>query len=250
MTEPSRKRGRNMDWVAQFEGQMLVCGLLAKALYGPPDRPWLDGLIERGVFDIIPFGSDLPEITSALRCLKDWATATGGRLSDTAIADLGDDYTRLFIGPGRLPAAPWESVYASKERAVFQLGTVGVKNWYQRFDLALASEYNEPADHVGLEFGFLAELSQRTIDASEIRDGAEVKRLIDAQRGFLNQHVLRWVPRWADDVVEHARTDLYQGLAWLARGTVLEAGSFFAIEGEKPKQSGAFRRETQPPALS
>ena len=240
------RRGRNMDWVAQFEGQKLACGLLAKALYGAPDRTWLDRLVAKGVFNTMPFGSDLPEIASALGCLQQWAGSAADGLTDGAIADLIDDYTRLFVGPGRLPAAPWESVYTSKERAVFQLGTVGVKNWYQRFDLVLASEYNEPADHVGLEFSFLADLSQRTIEASEIRDGAEVKRLIDAQRGFLQQHALRWVPRWADDVVENARTDFYRGMAWLARGTVLEAGSFFAVEGEKPRLAGAFRREAQP----
>ena len=147
------------------------------------------------------------------------------------------------MGPNRLLAAPWESVYTNKERAVFQMETVSVKNWYLRFDLALASEYNEPADHIGLEFAFLADLAARTIEASEIRDGAEVQRLIAAQRGFLAQHVLPWVPRWANDVLMHARTDLYRGLAWLARGTAIEASSFFSVEQQKTRQAGAFLRD-------
>src|SRR3546814_1783610 len=58
-TEP---RGRRKpDWVAQFEGQMLVCGLLAKALYGAPDRDWLGGIVTRRLFEEIPFGNALPE---------------------------------------------------------------------------------------------------------------------------------------------------------------------------------------------
>jgi TorA maturation chaperone TorD len=199
------------------------------------------------VFDSIPFGSDLPEIASALGCLQRWAEAARDGLSDDAFSAVADDYTRLFVGPGRLPAAPWESVYTNKDRAVFQMETVSVKNWYNRFDLALASDYNEPADHVGLEFGFLADISARTLAAAEIRDGEDVKRLIDAQRGFISQHVLRWVPRWANDVIENARTDLYIGLAWLARGTAMEAGSFFAATGEQTRQVGPFRREDRTP---
>src|SRR3546814_19691541 len=59
---------------------------------------------------------------------------------------------------------------------------------------------------------FLAHLAELAIAASEIEDGGEVKRLVDAQRGFISQHMLVWVPRWADDVVRHARTDLYRGV--------------------------------------
>jgi TorA maturation chaperone TorD len=237
-----KKRGKNMGWVAQFEGQMLVCGLLAKALYGAPDRPWLNVLSRKRVFDSIPFGSDLPEIASALECLQRWTKNASGGLNDDAFERISDDYTCLFVGPNQLLAAPWESVYTNKDRAVFQRETVSVKNWYLRFDLALATEYNEPADHVGLEFGFLAHLAELTIAASDIRDGAEVKRLIDAQRAFLAHHILPWVPRWANEVIEHARTDFYRGLASLARGTALEAGSFFFAGTQAKKQAGAFRK--------
>src|SRR3546814_4250647 len=130
-------------------------------------------------------------------------------------------------------APPWESVYTNKDGAVFQRETVSVKNWFLRFDLVLESSFNEPADHIGLEFGFLAHLAELAIAASEIEDGGEVKRLVDAQRGFISQHMLVWVPRWADDVVRHARTDLYRGVGWLARGVILEAASFFANGADK-----------------
>jgi putative dimethyl sulfoxide reductase chaperone len=237
---PPRMGGRNMAWVAQFEGQMLVCGLLAKALYDSPDHVWLNALVQNSVFDSTPVANTLPEIASALGYLQNWARSGGHGLDEAAMSLIREDYTRLFVGPGRLSAAPWESVYTNKDRAVFQMETVSVKNWYRRFDLALASEYNEPADHIGLEFGFLAHLAHLTIAASEIRDGADVKRLIVAQRDFLAQHILKWVPRWADDVVEYARTDFYRGLALLASGTAKEAGSFFSIISQHSPQSGPF----------
>lgn len=234
---------RDMGWIAQFEGQMLVCGLLAKALYGPPDRTWIQELKQQKTFDGVPFGAETIEMQSAIECFERWTESIGSTIQDADFEEICGDHTRLFIGPQRLLAAPWESVYTNKDRAVFQTETQSVKNWYARFEMALTSEYNEPADHIGLEFSFLAELSALTLTASEIRDGTEVKRLIDAQRGFLNQHVLRWVHRWAADVVRHARTDFYRGLAWLARGTAIEAASFFSIEAARSKASGAFQRD-------
>src|SRR3546814_5714200 len=108
-------------------------------------------------------------------------------------------------------APPWESVYTNKDGAVFQRGTVSVKNWFLRFDLVLESSFNEPADHIGLEFGFLAHLAELAIAASGIADGGEVKRLVAPQRGFISQHIRVWVRRWADRVVRHVRTDLSRG---------------------------------------
>lgn len=222
---------------------MLVCGLLAKTLYGAPDAAWLYSLIRARLFDTIPFAGDLPETSEALAILRSWSEANQAGLRTSAIDGLNEDYMRLFVGPGRLLAAPWQSVYTNKDRAVFQMESASVKNWYLRFDLALASEYNEPADHVGLEFAFVAHLAELILAAAAIRDGEEVKRLIAAQRGFLGQHVSRWVPRWASDVAQHARTDLYRGLALLARSTIVETNSFFLISSDEPPRTGAFRIE-------
>jgi putative dimethyl sulfoxide reductase chaperone len=228
-------------WVAQFQGQMLVCGLLAKALYGQPDSAWLGELLASRVFDAVPFGQAVPEVEQAQRLLGAWAREHPEGLDDGAIEALVGDHTRLFIGPGKLLAAPWESSYVNRDRALFQLETAAVKEWYQRFDLALASSYNEPADHVGLEFAFLAHLAALTIEASTAHDGEEVKRLIDAQRSFIGQHPSRWIAQWADDVERHARTGWYRGLARLALGVLLEMQSFFAVSLPRVPKSGPFR---------
>lgn len=242
-THTGRGQGRNMEWVAQFEAQLLVCGLLAKALYGAPDRDWIDSLIRLRVFHNNPYAGGVGQTRSALSHLAAWAERHAPGLDDAAFADLCSDHTRLFIGPNHLLAPPWESVYTNKDRAVFQRETVGVKNWYLRFGLVLDTEFNEPADHIGLEFAFLSQLAERTIEAAEIRDGAAVKQLIEAQRAFVKMHVLSWVSRWADDVGTHARTGFYQGLALLAHGVALEAGSFLGVEATAPARTGPFKAE-------
>src|SRR3546814_12996970 len=91
-TEP---RGRRKpDLVAQFDGQMLVCGLLAKALYGAPDRDWLGGIVARRLFEEIPFGNALPEIETARDKLQGWTAAMSEGLSDEGFVAVRDDHTR------------------------------------------------------------------------------------------------------------------------------------------------------------
>lgn len=234
-----------MEWLAQFEGQMLVCGLLAKALYGSPDPAWLSSLRRNRIFDAIPFAADLPETAAALDVLRGWSAKDSGDLAPIEIEALEDDYTRLFVGPGRLLAAPWESVYTNKDRAVFQIQTASVKNWYLRFDLALASQYNEPADHVGLQFAFIAHLSNLIITAAGARDGEQVEKLLAAQRGFLAQHMSLWIPRWSSDVNQYAKTEFYRGMALLARSTIAEVNSFFMISTKEDQMRGAFRVKSE-----
>ena len=81
-----RRRGKNMDWIVQFEGQMVVCGVLAKALYGSPDRAWLNSLIENNVFATIPFGGGQADIGSALVCLQAWSEAAEGAIGDAGFS--------------------------------------------------------------------------------------------------------------------------------------------------------------------
>src|SRR3546814_12017692 len=92
-TEP---RGRRKpDWVAQFEGQMLVCGLLAKALYGAPDRDWLGGIVARRLFEEIPFGNALPEIETARDKLQGWTAAMSEGLSDEGFVAVRTEERRV-----------------------------------------------------------------------------------------------------------------------------------------------------------
>lgn len=70
--------------------------------------------------------------------LLDGQGGEGARLQD-AIAEAvasGPDglcsaYTKLFIGPAKLPAPPWESVYATGEPLLFQESTLAVRDAYR-----------------------------------------------------------------------------------------------------------------------
>lgn len=130
--------------------------------------------------------------------------------------DLWADYNRLFVGPGKLLAPPWESVYRSKERLVFGESTLQVRSFYQRYGVEVKNRNKEPDDHVGLEMEFMAYLCQEALE--KIRAGADAFPYIQASQQFLEEHLGQWVPEFCGDVEEGAKTGFFRGVAKFTRG--------------------------------
>ena len=54
--------------------------------------------------------------------------SVGAKAADTGfLAELRDEYTRLFVGPDKLVAPPWESVYRGEDAMLFQEVTLEVR---------------------------------------------------------------------------------------------------------------------------
>jgi TorA maturation chaperone TorD len=203
-------------------GQMLVCGFLGQALFRAPRGDWLETLMGEGIFDDVPFAANQPDAQAGLTLLRDWGAAYSANAGGGMFEQLETDYNRLFVGPGKLLAAPWESVYIDRERLLFQRVTLDVKAWYERFGLVRDSDINEPEDHIGLEFAFLAHLASLALEAMRRDDLEELHTIADAQREFISDHVRRWIPNWCRDVEKHAGTLFYRGMGRLTRGVVRE----------------------------
>ena len=218
-------------------GEILLLGLLGKAFYNEPDRKWLEELITEQVFAEAPFGADQPEIIHGLEILQAWSASHVDGITNESFAELKLDYTRLFIGLGNLPAAPWESVYFSEEHLVFQEQTLQVREWYARFGLQSERKLREPEDHIGLELIFTAHLATMALNSLELNDQNAVEKYSQAQHDFLYEHLLCWGPTWARLVKEHAETDFYRGLAHLTHGALLAAAEQLQIE--LPKEVSA-----------
>ena len=143
--------------------------------------------------------------------------------------ELRIDFTRLFTGPGSSLAPPYESVYLGREKILFEAPTFDVRNIYRKFHLRIRSLNKIPDDHISCELAFLSEICSRFSDVSnnEASDSA------DALRSFLESHILLWSDMFIDRVMEHARSDFYQGIALLLRGT-LKAFSFYIEKNIQP----------------
>lgn len=218
-----------IDWPEKLTGEMLLFGMLSRLLLDQPERTWFQSLIDEDLFGESPFAGDQPDVVDGLALLQSWSADWAGGIGDEQLLDLRVDYTRLFTGVAKLPVAPWESVYFTEERLLFREQTLAVRAWYRRFGLASEKLYNEPDDHIGLEVSFAAHLAREALEALAAGDAAEAQRLLDAQRDFLDQHLLRWGPLWCSLVERYAQSDFYRGLALLLRGAFKELAGLFEL---------------------
>lgn len=211
--------------LSQLAGHALVLNLLGKLLYEPPTAALLTSLAAEAVFDEFPLATDQSAVTAGLAALQQWMRDyTAGRPAADYEA-VRSDHMHLFLGPGTVLAAPWESVQVNDEHLLFQAETLQVRSWYRRYGLEMIRLHQEPDDHVGLELAFLAHLAQLALAAQTADDQPALAEMRDAQRLFLTTHAQRWIPGWSAQVLQHARTDYYRGLAQLTVGVLAALGA-------------------------
>ncbi len=138
---------------------------------------------------------------------------------------LKDEYVRLFVGPLKLVAPPWESIYTGEEGMLFQLSTLEVREFYRRFGLLPEGYPRVADDSLALELGFMAELARRSVTAFEAGDDEALRLNLTGARDFLNAHLLVWVPQLLERMAR-SETD------WLYPQLVLILNSFLQKDRE------------------
>jgi len=122
------------------------------------------------------------------------------------------EYTRLFLGPDKLIAPPWESCYTAKERALFQKSTLHVRSWYQQYSYVPAGYPSHPDDHISLMLHFLALTTERAkacLDSDLICGYAS---LLEGQKLFEKNHILNWMEGYCSDMDKSETKVLYPQL--------------------------------------
>lgn len=143
------------------------------------------------------------------------------------------DYTRLFEGPGSLPAPPWSTSYLGDPTLLFQEGTLKIRNLYRKHGLIPRDYPHVADDHIALEFDFLDLLAKRMADSFQNeaaadgeacgeRDGNDDKtcgadangretfaQARDASVEFIEKHLLKWMPDFAERLAQAQPTPLY-----------------------------------------
>lgn len=123
--------------------------------------------------------------------------------------DLEFDFNRLFVGPNRLEASPYESTYRNKERAVMQNETLAVRRFYETAGLVLQKKNKYPDDHLALELEFICYLLENSLENGD--------NYILYQE-FLKKHMFQWVEDHCELVREKTLNDLIIGTSYLLQG--------------------------------
>jgi TorA maturation chaperone TorD len=152
------------------------------------------------------------------------------------------DHARLFVGPFKLLAPPYGSVYLEEAGALMGDTTVDAREHYRREGLDLA--IREVPDHVAVELEFMHLLICRQLEASRRSDGSAVAAYLVKQAEFLKLHLGRWIGEFAARAGEMASTRFYGCLAETAERLVL--GDVEVLRAEAPAGGRTFLQVSGP----
>jgi len=102
------------------------------------------------------------------------------------------EYHRLFLGPAKPVAPPFESVYA--DGAAFGPAAVGFLAELREAGLELSVDFRLPPDHVAVQLEYLACLERRAEEASASGDSGAATAWRARSRAFADGHLARWLP--------------------------------------------------------
>lgn len=142
-------------------------------------------------------------LADSAESLASWAKrASADAARSEAVQRVSVEFTKLFVGPPKPAAAPWESANGPVDSHVgFGEATFAMRERLRALGLELCNENNQYEDHVGIELLYLSELCRR---ASEESSGVAAcdAAAPDAEEiaSFIREHPLVWVPRLREKV--------------------------------------------------
>ena len=197
-----------------LEARAFAYDILKCVFWQAPAKKFIKLLIEGEIIQTFPFAESSTVICETVERIGKYL-GKQDILSRKNCEHLHWDYTRMFIGPGKVPAPPWESIYRDVEHLHFSEETLEVRNAYRKYNLVHKNLGREPDDHIGLELDFLHKLSEMAKEKAESVDETGLAEILQDQMAFLDEHLLKWVPEWTKDVVRSADTEFYRGMAQL-----------------------------------
>ncbi len=165
---------------------------------------------------------DPGDMQEGLRLIEAFIRASKDKPVEQLKTELAVDRTKLLRGikPGYGPPPPYEGVYAAMAQEALGQTMMSVRNIYAESGVVLPEEIHDQPDFIGFELDFMRHLTEKEAEAWANEENEEVVKIIKKERAFLDEHILRWVPRFCDLMFEQAQLDFYRGIARLTKGFV------------------------------
>jgi len=149
---------------------------------------------------------------------------------DTLAADYADIYLSYTFR-----ASPYESVWLDAENLERQAPMFEVRDWYERFDVAVPDWRIRADDHLMHQLQFLAFLFSQEEHQKNIVEIAK----------FMDQHLLKWLDSFAQRVAERCATKYFAAVALLTAAYCEELRETLVNVFELERQIPDEKNETQ-----
>ena len=196
---------------ALIQGRQAVYSVFHRVYGREPDKELLDLLTSADTKETFQLFSE-EEGDVFEKCGRFLGELQENRKEENFLSELQTEYMRLFVGPTKLVAPPWESVYRSKQALLFQESTLAVRQFYKKFGMEPEALMRVPDDSLGLETAFMEILCEKANQALEQDDEKTLKHILDGQRIFLDSHLLVWIPKFLEKMEDTPSDLLYPQL--------------------------------------
>ena len=185
-----------------------VFAFLGNSLLEPISMTEKSGL-ESGFWKTFPDFDD-SEVRRDLERMSDFVSTLGSTADSDPVTDVSVEFTKLFIGPPRPAAAPWESMYLEgAENYGYGEATTQMRSELRAAGLQLENENNQYEDHIGIELLLLSFLSSQLAEGKS--DDAE------GLRRYLYKHPLSWIDDLQQAISAEAEGGYFDNLISIAR---------------------------------
>ncbi len=162
---------------------------------------------------------------------------------DKGRSELAQDYCYAFLGYGgggpqgegelasMRAAYPYESIYASGSKAVGGEHSARVREVYAEARFRPRRDRIDADDHIACELEFMQFLADQELTALRAEDEKAVEEMRAKEKGFLEAHLLPWVPTFRQIAEGFAQTTFYQGLVQMTVGWLQQDAEHLASLG-------------------
>jgi TorA maturation chaperone TorD len=159
----------------------------------------------------------------AARFMADALAAMSQPVDRNTIDQIAADFTNIYL-LHTLRASPEESVWFNDEGCMRQEPMFQVRAFYRRHGLEAANWRVTADDHLVPQLAFIAHLV-RQARPDELREAAR----------FMDEHLLRWIDRFAERVARRCATPYFAGLAGLTATYVEDLRNLLARILDEPR---------------
>lgn len=135
-------------------------------------------------------------------------------------AEIRRDHNLLYGVTASAKVPPYESVHRNQDQLIFDKETLEVRSEYRKLGLQAPKLNQEPDDHIGLEFNFIAQSCLRSLDALDQGSTTDASKYYGIGAVFMVQHVLEWVPEMLEKAADAADTHFYRGIMYMSLGAI------------------------------
>ena len=199
---------QKQTFTALLQGRQAVYSVFHRVYGREPDEELLDLLTSPDTREtFLLFSEEEGDVFA--KCALFLDEVKESRKDKEFLSQVHTEYMRLFVGPTKLVAPPWESVYRSKQAMLFQESTLAVRQFYKKFGMQPESLLKVPDDSLGLEMAFMMNLCGKALEALEADDEKLLKHILEGQRIFLDSHLLEWIPKFFQKMEDTPSDHLY-----------------------------------------